>query len=479
MNRRDFIKLSTALSLMPSFSYAKEFDDYKAIVVLYLNGGNDSLNMFIPANDDEKTGYPNYSKIRTNLAVSDTELSLETENGELKLGAGDENPYFADNNMSKSYQKGFYKHNDFNIATNGIMPEIAHMINNENIAVLLNTGNLIAPATKEELLNQSKPTPPFLFAHNYQRALLFNGESAIINYTGWAGRVADKLGNINNSDIYTQNISFNGSTHLFDSDSESLILPTGGVIKYRNIRYREMYDNFVNVDSDEIGVYYKKLKQHSFMMQDALADDFANAYEFGNTNAYGLTLFSKPDANTLGERYLKTDLSLLSQLKSVAQWAKIFKDKNFQRNIFYISQGGYDTHSDQKATHSSKLRGLSYSLGDFYLALKEIEMENDVVVMVVSEFSRSTGDNGDGTDHAWGGHYFVLGGDVKGGEYGTMPDLTLGSDDDISKKGRLIPTISNSQYIATVLKWFGLDDNEIKTILPEIDNFDTKYLDFL
>ena len=225
--------------------------------------------------------------------------------------------------------------------------------------------------------------------------------------------------------------------------------------------------------------YYKKLKQHSFMMQDALADDFANAYEFGNTNAYGLTLFSKPDANTLGERYLKTDLSLLSQLKSVAQWAKIFKDKNFQRNIFYISQGGYDTHSDQKATHSSKLRGLSYSLGDFYLALKEIEMENDVVVMVVSEFSRSTGDNGDGTDHAWGGHYFVLGGDVKGGEYGTMPDLTLGSDDDISKKGRLIPTISNSQYIATVLKWFGLDDNEIKTILPEIDNFDTKYLDFL
>jgi len=108
-----------------------------------------------------------------------------------------------------------------------------------------------------------------------------------------------------------------------------------------------------------------------------------------------------------------------------------------------------------------------------------MQMENNVTLMIVSEFGRSLGDNGNGTDHAWGNHYFVLGGAVKGGVYGELPDLNLSSDDDIDHKGRLIPKISMSQYYATVLKWFGMNDEELNRVLPELKNFEIKDLGFM
>jgi len=106
-------------------------------------------------------------------------------------------------------------------------------------------------------------------------------------------------------------------------------------------------------------------------------------------------------------------------------------------------------------------------------------MENEVVSFNISDFGRSTGENGDGTDHAWGSNLFVVGDAVKGGVYGSVPNLILGSEDDLTKKGRLIPTISMSQYYATILKWFGVDDMLMKKIVPELKNFDTKDLGFM
>ena len=163
-------------------------------------------------------------------------------------------------------------------------------------------------------------------------------------------------------------------------------------------------------------------------------------------------------------------------MEAVAKWAKISKDNNLHRQIFYVKDGGYDTHHNQARVHPTRLRSVSMGLGDFYKALKEMGMENEVTVISVSEFGRSTGNNGSGSDHAWGGSYFMLGGAVQGGLYGTLPDLTLGSDDDLTHKGRLIPTISFTQYYATVLKWFGLDDTSLANILPELSNFSTKDL---
>jgi uncharacterized protein (DUF1501 family) len=478
MKRRDFLKLGI-LSILPKFSFAKEFDDYKALVIIYLAGGNDSLNMFIPCSEDSFKGYEAYAKARDNIRVKNNILSLETDSeGNLLLHSGSDNPYYVDNQMEHAYLKGFYKHKDLGLATNAVMPEIAHLINKNKIAIINNCGNLIMPATKEELLSKQKPSPPFLFAHNFQTTLMFNGESSVLNYTGWAGRLSDMLYNVNDSDIYALNVSLDGNTHLFDSvKTKPMILPSYGIVKYNNIK-RELFENFISIKSDKVGDFYKSLKKHSLILQDVLKKDFENSYEFNSLNPYGLTIFSPPTAEILGERYLKTSLDLLKPLHSIAKWIDIGINRNLKRQIFYLTLGGFDTHSAQNKQHSSLLRGLSYSLGDFYLALEELGIENKVSVMVISEFGRSLGENGDGTDHAWGSSMFVLGGDIKGGMYGDLIDLRLGGDDDISNKGRFIPKISFTQYYATVLRWFGLDENELDIIFPELKNFDIRDLNF-
>jgi len=478
MKRRDFLKLSL-LSLMPKVGFANELNDYKALVVVYLNGGNDSLNMFVPIGEGSK-GYEYYAKARDSIRVKDNELSLG--DGEvLELGSGDANPYYSNGNLRDSYLKGFYAHRDLGIGTNAVMPEIAHLINQKKVAVISNAGNLIMPATKDELKNSKKPTPPFLFAHNFQRTLMFDGESSVLNYTGWAGRVNDLLKDVNNSDIYSMNVSLSGLTHLFDGrNTQPLMLPSYGVVTYRSRLNREMFEAFLSAPaSDEIGSYYKNLRKHTLTMQDVLYNDFNNAYSFNATNAYGLKVFSTPSAATLGERWRTTSLSLQKPLKAVAKWIDVGIKRGMKRQIFYVSMGGYDTHSDQNKKHSSLLRGLSYSLGDFYLALQELGIEDKVTIMVISEFGRSLGENGDGSDHAWGASFFTLGGSVKGGRYGELVDLTLGGEDDYTNKGRFIPKISFTQYYATVLKWFGLDESQLNLVLPELKNFEVKDLGFL
>jgi len=481
MQRREFLKLMAALGMMKNLGADEGFDDYKAIVVLDMAGGNDSLNMFVPFSGDEKSGYPNYAKIRDTLKVNDKVLSYSTDSeGKLVLKAGDGNPYYDESGyLSKSYLKGVYSHSGSSFATNGLMPEMAYLYDKGKMAVVLNCGNMIQPANKEELLSGSKPLPPFLFAHDFQTKLMLNGVSATVNYNGWGDRLRDVIGNVNGSDVYTVNISFEGESALFSGHNSYLKLPEEGVVSYSRITYQGMYDESFSIPSDEPGGYYRSLKKHSFLMQDALKSDYENSYEFTGLNPYGLTLFTKPTSDIIAERYLTADFSLLPKLKSIAKWIKIFKEKGFKRNVFYITLGGFDTHSDQSTVHASLLRGMSYSLGDFYLALEEIGMQNSVVVMGISEFGRSVGNNGDGTDHAWGGHVFALGGDVLGGEYGTAPDLTLGGEDDITDKGRLIPSVSYSQYYATILKWFGLSDTGLKTVLPELDNFQQTDLGFM
>jgi uncharacterized protein (DUF1501 family) len=162
----------------------------------------------------------------------------------------------------------------------------------------------------------------------------------------------------------------------------------------------------------------------------------------------------------------------------VAKMAKIGKDKGLHRQIFFVKLKGFDTHGGQLAQHPQLLRSLSGAMGDFNLALQELDMEDEVTTFTMSDFGRSLGNNGSGTDHAWGGHAFVMGGAVKAGRYGTLPDLTLGGDDDVGKKGRLIPTTSTDQYLSTILKWFGVDDALRNKILPNLANFSTTDLGF-
>jgi len=485
MKRREFLKLSaiTALSLaMPNRVFAEESSDYKAIVVLYLMGGNDGLNMFIPSSDDDKTGYPPYARGRENIKVNNESLSLTLDdNGNLDLSGG--NPYNVDGDLDSAYTKGFYKHDGLELATNGIMPELAHLVDKGKVAIISNAGNLIEPATKSELLSGLKPQPPFLFAHNHQTTLTFNGIASNVQYTGWAGRVYDAWEGVNGDTLYRLNIGIGDNSHLFYGEkTEPLVIDSNGPSRYSSNTKRAIYDDLLNLSTGNIfeDLYTKKQK-HSFTMEEKLYNDWENnSPTWRSQNAYGDMIFTYPSNTQLQQNDVEASPYLLQKLESVAKWAYICKTSNgLKRQIYYTFDAGYDTHSNQWIQHPKNLRGISLAIGDFYKALEDMEMENDVTLIVVSDFGRSLGDNGNGTDHAWGNHYFVVGGAVKGGVYGKLPDLNLGSDDDIDYKGRLIPKISMSQYYATVLKWFGMSDDELNNILPELKNFEVKDLGFM
>jgi len=485
MKRREFLKLSaiTALALaLPKKVYAdEENSDYKAIVVLYLEGGNDGLNMFIPSTDDEKTGYPPYERGRENLKVANNPLTLPIDDdGNLDLSGG--NPYNVDGDLDTAYTKGFYKHDGLPLATNGIMPELAHLVEKGKVAIISNAGNLIEPATKEELQNGTKPKPPFLFAHNHQTTLMCNGIASKIQFSGWAGRVYDTWQGINGDSLYRLNMGIGGNSHMFYGDkTEPLIISAKGPSNYAwNIK-RGIYNDLLDIQTGDIfeDLYTKKQK-HSFNMQDVLYADWKDkAPEWKSKTAYGDELFKYPSDAKLQQDEVTATPRPQEKLKSIAKWAYIGKNSGLKRQIFYAPDSGYDTHGNQWVQHPRSLRGLSLAIGDFYKALEDMGMENEVTLILVSEFGRSLGDNGNGTDHAWGNHYFALGGAVKGGVYGELPNLNLSSEDDIDHKGRLIPKISMSQYYATVLKWFGMSDNELNSILPELKNFEQKDLGFM
>jgi len=489
MRRRDFLKfLSTiaAYNLLPSTLFASDSNDYKALVIILLHGGNDSVNMFIPTTNDAESGFDAYTKARGILAIEQNKLDLPLDdNGNLVLEGGDKNPYYSDGTITQAYTKGFYDSGIEGIGVNPLMPEVATLIKQGKMAVVANMGTLHEPSSKEDILNKKVKLPIYLFSHNSQRALFYTGNSQNQSMNGWAGILADNLGNINNSEVYGLNVAISSAVKmLYGEKTNPLTISSRGPKAYSLVKYREreLYDKLIQIGNDkEFLRVYNELKSKSFIYQDVLKSDWDNTtLNLTSLNSYGEELFSGPSYTTLGIKSSESVGSGLStQLKAVTKLIQIGKNRGLKRQIFFVTQGGYDTHGNQTATHSRNLRELSLALDSFDKALSDIGAHNEVTTFNISDFGRSVGNNGDGSDHAWGGHYFVMGGAVKSGLYGKMPSLKLGGEDDLTKKGRLIPTISHTQYYATLLKWFGVEDSLIEQILPELQNFDTKNLGFM
>jgi len=492
MNRRDFLKNSAIATLssiaMPSLLVSKNtqpyFKDYKALVVILQLGGNDSINMFIPSGMNETKGYDIYKEVRTSLAINNIDLSsgLIQENGKLNLKNG--SPYSVndvEDKLAKSYLKGFYRHSGLDLATNSMMPEIADLVNKGKIAIIANAGNIVKKTTKADLNNPNFPIPEYLGSHNSQRKMMMGGQASDISHPGWAGLLADiwqTEGKINGNTIYGMNISLEGKTHLmYGKKSEALVLNINGVASYSNMQ-REVYNNWLQLPQNQpFKKLYQSLRKTSFKLQDTLSLDFewAKQYSFNIKNAYNKPLFEMPNIKDLGFDEAIFGNSLMLKLKTVANLIRIGKEKGFKRQIFFVSHKNYDSHANQLHSHPKLLREFSLALGDFQLSLQDMGIENEVTTFNISDFGRSVGNNGTGTDHAWGGHYFAMGGSVKGGIYGTLPDLRLGGKDDSGQKGRLIPSTSMTQYFATIVEWFGADYELLKYLFPDLPNFGNDY----
>jgi uncharacterized protein (DUF1501 family) len=261
--RRDFLKLTggyaglAGLSSMgvPLSLFADEgasLTGYKALVVVLQHGGNDSINMLVPSGDDAKKGYENYASIRsTGLRVANNDLTIGLTSTEGKLTLAT-NPYEENGDITQAYIKGFYKHNNIDgLATNGLMPEFAHLVNEGKVAMIANAGNIIAPASKADFESDNAIRPPYLFSHNNQRKLIFNGIASTLKRQGWAGLIADEWSGINGNSVYGLNLSMDKPVHLlYGENSEPLVINSSGPTSYKSID-KPLYENWLGRNEPE------------------------------------------------------------------------------------------------------------------------------------------------------------------------------------------------------------------------------------
>jgi len=226
-------------------------------------------------------------------------------------------------------------------------------------------------------------------------------------------------------------------------------------------------------NEDRLAMMQRLTQDSTHLMQKAYGDTITRAVDLSQLVNDALV-----DAPEMLSFFTNQD-NLSNELAMIAQMIAVEQQLPQEKQIYLIGVGGWDTHDNQIASHANSLTSLSQAMTDFNDALASINKDSEVTTFTMSEFGRTLTSNGDGTDHGWGGVQMVMGGAVNGGQfYGQLPDLTLNSDDDFAD-GRMIPTTSMDQYVATIAKWFGLSDSELLDIFPNLVNFENKDLGFM
>lgn len=410
-------------------------DDYRALVCVFLYGGNDSNNMVIPL-DSERLAQ--YTTLRKGLALApDTLLQVQTPSGA---------PY------------GFH----------GKFAELQGLFKSGHLAVAANVGTLIAPTTQAQYLNQAQ-LPANLFSHSDQQAAWQSSIAQGSAVAGWGGRLADQLAYRNAPSTFPVLLSVAGNA-LFamgEHSSPATVIP-GAALGLQGFAS----------DSASEARYQALTELLTFDSGAALVRQANSTMKQGLDNASALN-----DALT-GAAALTTSFpatGLGSQLQQIARIIQVRRQLGMTRQIFFASLGGFDTHTVQLTTQENLFTQLSQALGAFYKATEELSVAGNVTTFTESDFSRTLQPNTNGgTDHGWGGHHLVLGGTVKGGDvYGRFPTLALGGPDDAGNRGRWIPSLATDQYAATLASWFGLSPDLLSAVLPNIGNFPTAGVGFM
>ncbi|MBW9268385.1 MAG: DUF1501 domain-containing protein [Candidatus Thiodiazotropha sp. (ex. Lucinisca nassula)] len=526
MHRRGFLKSLASLGCISSMSSltlprqaaaaAPVFNDYKALVCIFLYGGNDAFNMLIPNSTDANKGYDPYAEARGSLAVSNSDLGISqitTNSSNLNqgvLGAGQQNPYNQNLNQDTAYTRGIYPLSDkgIDLGVNGVMPELAQLIIDNRTSILANSGTLVRPVTRDEIIDNRADLPVYLFAHNHQQRILQTGQANNLNDIGWAGKIADQWHDINHNSPLGLNISYAGNDRMLIGNSSSpLVLNPGNVPKIHhlsgdsntNTDRRALFNALAGIEgsttrlqfgagrTDRVTEPFRTLYNNKELNTVATFDQLKQSWDsleinYATTGSYGETLFDIPTAQQLGFNQPIRG-NLIRQLEAVAKMVHLGASGNlgaeFNRQIFFVELGGFDTHATQASQHPLLLRELSLGLWKFQKAMEELGYADSVTSFTMSDFGRTLSFNGDGTDHAWGSHQLVMGGygggdsgTLRGGEMiGELPEMLLSGNDDYSNKGRMIPTLSQDQVNAPLTQWFGVDQSQISNLFPNIRNF--------
>jgi uncharacterized protein (DUF1501 family) len=412
------------------------FTDYKALVCVFLFGGNDSFNMVVPRSLAE---YNVYAASRQNLAVArDTLLPIE--------------PLTSDG------------------AQYGLHPGMSGMrdlFETGRAAVIANVGPLIQPTTRDQYLNHSVPVPPQLFSHNDQQDQwqTLRGRAGI--KTGWAGRIADALAADTGAQQIALNISLNGTTP-FQAGARTLpyTIGTTGAPIY--------FGMTMSPEDRERRAAFETLLGENWLSIFSRAFARVNRRALDTADLVNAALATAP---TLATPFPASRLA--QQLAMVAKLIAVRDALEMSRQIFFVAAGGFDTHDNQVADQPNLLSDVSASIAAFHAATIELGVATQVTTFTQSDFGRTLTSNGDGTDHGWGGHQLVAGDAVRGRDiYGRMPRLEIGGLDDAGA-GRIVPTTAVDQFAATLAKWFGVADTQLDLIAPNLPNFAQRDLGFL
>jgi uncharacterized protein (DUF1501 family) len=413
---------------------AQSSGGYKALVCVFLFGGNDANNTLIPF---DATGYGQYSSLRGDLALAQNTL--------LPLTPAP------------------------NFALHPSLPDVQTLFNSGNAAFVANVGTLVQPLTRAQY-QAGQTAPTNLFSHPDQQLEWQNAAQSAATPTGWAGRMADVLGASYNSGASIPMItSVAGDTLFCNGNSTTPVSVSPGNLGEASC-------------SEGSECTARQLTAQALLSLDTgvslvQADDSITT----NAYAYAKTLADAVQSITPLKTVFPANNGLGAQLQQIAQIIQVRSALNVQRQIFFAGIGNFDTHAGQLGLQSSLLAEISPALAAFYNATVELNVASEVTTFTMSDFSRTFQPNSNnGSDHAWGAHHIVIGGAVKGGQiYGTYPTLALGGPDDSDSNGRWVPTTASSQYAATLAQWFGVSVGDLPAVLPSIGNFGTNNLGFV
>jgi len=405
--------------------------DYKALVCVLLDGGNDQANTLIPI---DTSSYATYHKIRQDIALDRSNVL----------------PLIPTTQLAGGLKWGF----------NPNLKRLNSLFHLKKLAVLQNVGSLVQPTSMDQYKNRSVALPRGLFAH-YNQKQNWQSTASDSFREGWGGRIGDA--------IIKQNS--HGTFSCISTDDDNVFL-TGEKT------------NPLKVTSDGLkitgGIEEGSSVSGTKTFSEALSSLFTSSDDstVANSTNESMMLSAIQDAKTISTEF-SAENTLAQQLKTVASLIKARDKLGAKRQIFFVKLKGFDTHNDLLGRHDTLMRLLDDALGSFYEATEELGVSQNVTTFTMSEFGRTLNSYGNGSEHGWGSHHFIMGGAVKGRDfYGQAPEIGLNTAIDVGE-GAWLPTTSIDQYSATLAKWFGVSDNNLTMVAPNLHKFNNQDLGFM
>jgi uncharacterized protein (DUF1501 family) len=434
--------------------------DYKALVCIFLQGGNDSNNLVLPTIQAE---YDNYAAIRTPVLAIPQSAILPIS------------PLNSD-----GHEYGLHPS----------CPELQTLFGEGKLAVLFNTGTLVYPLTRAQYQSRSLSKPPQLFSHADQVTQWQTSVPDQPPLTGWGGRCADLLAAVQPGAPISLSVTLSGAnTFEVGNTVSQYSVSTGGAISLLGVsgaRLGALTNILGQLYPNLQAQAYAGVAKHSIdtgaLLNSAIAPTAANTY-------WTVPFPSKitPPIGNAFNSVLSPQLQMAARLIEAGNRPLANAGFGMKRQIFFCQVGGYDLHTNQTpglgqttmGSHANLLAELSQSMLAFQRAMEQLGLAGNVAAFTASDFGRTFPSNGQGSDHGWGSHHLILGGAVRGQRtYGAFPALAINGPDDTST-GRWIPTTAIDQYFSTLASWFGVDSGNLATVFPNLGRFSTPNLGFI